>query len=30
MPMPAYLTIEGETQGLISQGATTFDSIVNE
>ncbi len=30
MPMPAYLTIEGETQGAISQGAGTFDSIVNE
>ena len=30
MPMPAYLTLEGETQGLISQGATTFDSITNE
>ena len=30
MPMPAYLTIEGETQGNISQGAGTFDSIVNE
>ncbi|MCY1395073.1 Major exported protein [compost metagenome] len=28
--MPAYLTIEGETQGLITQGATTFDSITNE
>lgn len=30
MPMPAYLTIEGATQGLITQGATTFDSITNE
>jgi type VI secretion system secreted protein Hcp len=30
MPTPGYISIEGETQGLISQGATTFDSITNE
>ncbi len=30
MPMPAYLSIEGKNQGLISAGAGTFDSIVNE
>ncbi|WP_259779351.1 Hcp family type VI secretion system effector [Aestuariispira ectoiniformans] len=30
MPVQAYISIEGETQGLISQGATTFDSVTNE
>lgn len=30
MPMISYLTIEGATQGPISQGAGTFDSITND
>jgi len=30
MPTQAYISIEGETQGLITQGATTFDSVTNE
>ncbi len=30
MPMPAYMSIEGEVQGLITAGATTADSIGNE
>jgi len=29
MPTPAYLTIEGETQGPISQGAFTLESVGN-
>jgi type VI secretion system secreted protein Hcp len=27
MPTPAYIKIEGETQGLITQGATTSESL---
>jgi type VI secretion system secreted protein Hcp len=29
MPTPAYMTIEGETQGAITQGAFTEDSVGN-
>ncbi|MDC0611997.1 type VI secretion system tube protein Hcp, partial [Vibrio sp.] len=27
MPTPCYISIEGETQGLITSGACTSDSI---
>ncbi|KZK78898.1 Major exported protein [Pseudovibrio sp. Ad46] len=29
MPTPAYITIEGSTQGPITQGAFTEDSVGN-
>jgi type VI secretion system secreted protein Hcp len=29
MPIPAYMSIEGETQGLITEGCNTEDSIGN-